>query len=275
MSRPESGAPLFDSRKLLLIAGPCSLENERVCRAVAETLTGLRRTRPELNVVFKGSFDKANRTSLAGPRGTGLEEGLALLADVKREFGFPVLTDVHDAAQVTAVAAVCDVIQIPAFLCRQTDLLLAAAATGRTVNVKKGQFLSPQEMEHVTAKLREGGAREIWQTERGTTFGYQNLVVDMRSFAIMRRHGYPTVFDATHAVQLPGAGGGKSGGQREFVPPLARAALAAGADGLFVETHPDPAQAISDGPNMIPLAELGAVVDGCLAVWRAVGGGRV
>jgi 2-dehydro-3-deoxyphosphooctonate aldolase (KDO 8-P synthase) len=260
---------LFDSKKLLLIAGPCSLENEQVCRAVAETLTTLRKRRPELNIVFKGSFDKANRTSLAGARGTGLEAGLALLALVRKEYGFPVLTDIHDTAQVAPVAAVCDVLQIPAFLCRQTDLLLAAAATGKVVNVKKGQFLSPQEMVFVTGKLREGQAKEVWQTERGTTFGYQNLVVDMRSFSIMRQNGFPTVFDATHSVQLPGAAGGKSGGQREFVPPLARAALAAGADGLFVETHPDPANAISDGPNMVPLAELPALIESCLGVWKA------
>jgi 2-dehydro-3-deoxyphosphooctonate aldolase (KDO 8-P synthase) len=261
---------LFDPRKLLLIAGPCSLENERVCRTVAEALVYLRRSRPELNIVFKGSFDKANRTSAAGPRGTGLSAGLRLLELVKKEYGFPVLTDVHEVAQVAAVARVCDVLQIPAFLCRQTDLLLAAAATGRIVNVKKGQFLSPPEMVHVTAKLREGKAREIWQTERGTTFGYQNLVVDMRSFTIMRENGFPTVFDATHAVQLPGAGGGKSSGQREFVPPLARAALAAGADGLFIETHPDPANAISDGPNMIALADLPALLASCLAIWKVV-----
>ena len=258
-----------DPRKLLLIAGPCSLENERVCRTVAEALVQLRRTKPELDIVFKGSFDKANRTSLAGQRGTGLEAGLALLAMVKKDYGFPVLTDVHEAAQVSAVAAICDVVQIPAFLCRQTDLLLAAAGTGKVVNVKKGQFLSPQEMEHVVGKLREGKAREIWQTERGTTFGYQNLVVDMRSFAIMRQFGPPTIFDATHAVQLPGAGGGRSSGQREFVPPLSRAALAAGADGLFIETHPDPAHAISDGPNMIPLVEMPALMASCLAVWKA------
>jgi 2-dehydro-3-deoxyphosphooctonate aldolase (KDO 8-P synthase) len=180
-----------------------------------------------------------------------------------------VLTDVHEREQCAPVAAVCDVLQIPAFLCRQTDLLLAAAATGRVVNVKKGQFLSPQEMAHVTGKLRAGHAAEVWQTERGTTFGYQNLVVDMRSFAIMRQNQLPTVFDATHAVQLPGAAGGKSGGQREFVPPLALAALAAGADGLFLETHPDPANALSDGPNMVPLAELPALLARCLAVWRA------
>ena len=261
---------LFDPKKLLLIAGPCSLENERVCRTVAEALVYLRRSRPELNIVFKGSFDKANRTSAAGPRGPGLPAGLRLLELVKKEYGFPVLTDVHEVAQVAPVARVCDVLQIPAFLCRQTDLLLAAAATGRIVNVKKGQFLSPPEMIHVTAKLREGKAREIWQTERGTTFGYQNLVVDMRSFTIMRENGFPTVFDATHAVQLPGAGGGKSSGQREFVPPLARAALAAGADGLFIETHPDPANAISDGPNMIALADLPALLASCLAIWKVV-----
>ena len=261
---------LFDPDKLLLIAGPCSLENEQVCRAVAEQLVKLRQTQPELNIVFKGSFDKANRTSLGGERGTGIDTGLALLAMVKRDYQFPVLTDVHESSQVTAVAEVCDVLQIPAFLCRQTDLLLAAAATGRAVNVKKGQFLSPQEMVHVTGKLREGRAREIWQTERGTTFGYQNLVVDMRSFAIMRQNGFPTVFDATHAVQLPGAGGGKSSGQREFVPLLARAALAAGAEGLFIETHPDPTNAISDGPNMIPLDALAETLATCLAVWNAV-----
>jgi 2-dehydro-3-deoxyphosphooctonate aldolase (KDO 8-P synthase) len=261
---------IFDPAKLLLIAGPCSLESEAVSRTVAENLRAIGRLHPELRIVFKGSFDKANRTSGAGKRGLGLEAGLALLDLIRRDFGFPILTDVHEVAQVAAVAAVCDVIQIPAFLCRQTDLLLAAAATGKAVNVKKGQFLSPQEMAHVTGKLRMGGAAEIWQTERGTTFGYQNLVVDMRSFPIMRQNGLPTVFDATHSVQLPGAAGGRSGGQREFVPPLARAALAAGADGLFIETHPDPASAISDADSMIPLVELPALIASCLAVWRAV-----
>ncbi len=261
---------IFDPKRLLLIAGPCSLESEAVCRAVARGLAALGRAHPELNIVFKGSFDKANRTSGAGPRGTGLREGLALLALVRKEFGFPVLTDIHESAQARPVAEVCDVLQIPAFLSRQTDLLLAAAGTGRTVNVKKGQFLSPQEMEHVTGKLKQGGAAEIWQTERGTTFGYQNLVVDMRSFSIMKANGFPTVFDATHSVQLPGAAGGKSGGQREFVAPLARAALAAGADGLFIETHPDPDNALSDGPNMIPLDALAELITGCIAVWRTV-----
>lgn len=261
---------LFDPQKLLVIAGPCSLENERVCRAVAETLVKIRRANPRLKFVFKGSFDKANRTSLAGARGTGIDAGLKLLALIKRDYGFPVLTDVHEREQMSAVAAVCDVVQIPAFLSRQTDLLLAAAATGRVVNVKKGQFLSPQEMVYVTGKLRDGKAKEIWQTERGTTFGYQNLVVDMRSFAMMAQNGYPTIFDATHAVQLPGAGGGKSSGQREFVPPLAKAALAAGADGLFIETHPNPAKAISDGPNMIALKNLPELLETCVAVWTCV-----
>ena len=266
---------IFDPARLLLIAGPCSLESEKVCRAVAGALAAAARAHPELNIVFKGSFDKANRTSGAGPRGTGLEGGLALLALVRKEFGFPVLTDVHEGGQAGPAAKVCDVLQIPAFLSRQTDLLLAAAATGRVVNVKKGQFLSPQEMEHVTAKLKQGGAKEIWQTERGTTFGYQNLVVDMRSFPILKAGGYPAIFDATHSVQLPGAAGGKSGGQRQFAAPLARAALAAGADGLFVETHPDPDNAPSDGPNMIPLSDLPAFLSGCLSVWRSVRpGGR-
>jgi 2-dehydro-3-deoxyphosphooctonate aldolase (KDO 8-P synthase) len=259
-----------DPAKFLLVAGPCSLESEAVCRAVAQALSDLGRRRSELRIVFKGSFDKANRTSLGGARGTGLEAGLALLAMVRREFALPVLTDVHEAHQVPAVAKVCDVLQIPAFLCRQTDLLLACAAAGRAVNVKKGQFLSPQEMAHVVAKLRQGGAAEIWQTERGTTFGYQNLVVDMRSFAVMKKNGCPALFDATHSVQLPGAGDGRSAGQPEFIAPLSRAALAAGADGLFIETHPDPASAISDGPNMVRLGELPALVESCLSIWRAV-----
>jgi len=259
-------APLYDPAKLLLIAGPCSLESEAICRTVAEELVRLRDAQPALNIVFKGSFDKANRTSIAGPRGMGLEAGLELLALVKRDYGLPVLTDIHERGQAAPVAEVCDVLQIPAFLCRQTDLLLAAAETGRVVNVKKGQFLSPQEMVHVVAKIRDSAA-EIWQTERGTTFGYQNLVVDMRTFPILRGNGLPTIFDATHSVQLPGAGGGKSAGQREFVPPLARAAIAAGADGLFIETHPDPDRAPSDGPNMVYLHKLAVLIESCLAIW--------
>ena len=267
---PAQSARLFDSRRLLLIAGPCSLENERVCRAVAEKLAGVAAARPEVQIVFKGSFDKANRTSGGGARGPGLDDGLGLLALVRKDYGFPVLTDVHEPGQVAAVSAVCDVLQIPAFLCRQTNLLLAAATTGRVVNVKNGQFLSPQEMTFVVDKLTRGGAREVWQTERGTTFGYQNLVVDMRSFPLMKAGGRPAIFDATHSVQLPGAAGGRSGGQREFVAPLARAALAAGADGLFLETHPRPEEAISDADSQLPLPDLPALVDRCLAVWQAV-----
>jgi 2-dehydro-3-deoxyphosphooctonate aldolase (KDO 8-P synthase) len=261
---------IFDPSKLLVIAGPCSLESSAVCEAVASRLVAIGQRHPELNLVFKGSFDKANRTSGGSARGPGLEEGLRLLQEVRSRFGLPVLTDIHDATQAAPVGEVCDVLQIPAFLCRQTDILAACAATGKVVNVKKGQFLAPEDMEHVVGKLRAFSAAEVWQTERGTTFGYRNLVVDMRSFPIMSRFGAPTIFDATHSVQLPGAGGGKSSGQREFVAPLARAALAAGADGLFIETHPQPDQALSDGPNMVPLDELESLLASCLAVRRAI-----
>jgi len=260
---------LHDKRRLLLIAGPCSLESESNCRTVAKELRALADRLPELNVVFKGSYDKANRTSLGGVRGPGLEAGLELLAMVKKDYRFPTLTDVHGPEQCAPVGKVVDALQIPAFMCRQTDLLVAAARTGRIVNVKKGQFLSPQEMRFVVDKLEGAGAAEIWQTDRGTTFGYQNLVVDMRSFSIMAAFGHPTVMDATHAVQLPGAAGGSTGGQREFVPVLAKAALAAGADGLFMETHPDPARAVSDGPSQVPLAEFPALVESCLRIWKA------
>lgn len=259
---------IAEKNKMLLIAGPCSLETESVCRSVAEELVRLREKHDDLTIIFKGSFDKANRTSISGLRGTGIDDGLKLLAMVRRDYDLPVTTDIHERQQVEPVAEVCDILQIPAFLCRQTDLLVAAANSGKTVNVKKGQFLSPGEMKYVTGKLEEAGAVEIWQTERGTTFGYQNLVVDMRGFSIMKTFGHPVIFDATHSVQLPGAGGGKSAGEREFVPPLARAALAAGADGLFLETHPDPSQAVSDGPNMVPLAELSVLIESCLAHWR-------
>ncbi|MBC2595625.1 3-deoxy-8-phosphooctulonate synthase [Ruficoccus amylovorans] len=261
---------LYDPNRLLLIAGPCSLETEDVTFSVADKLAELAAAHPELNVVFKGSFDKANRTSLGSERGPGMEEGLARLRQVKEKTGLPVTTDFHLPEQAAPVGEVCDVLQVPAFLCRQTDLLVAAAQTGRVVNVKKGQFLSPAEMRFVVDKLEGAKAAEIWQTERGSTFGYQNLVVDMRSFSIMKGYGHPTVFDATHSVQLPGAGGGKTTGQREFVPALARAALGAGADGLFFETHPDPSKAISDGPNQIPLEQFAALVESCLRVWSAV-----
>lgn len=259
---------LFDPKKLLLIAGPCSLENEEICRQVADVLAALQEKMRDLNIIFKGSFDKANRTSIGGPRGPGIEQGLKLLQMIAKEYGFPVTTDLHTPEQANSVASVCDVLQIPAFLCRQTDLLVAAAETGRVVNVKKGQFLSPFEMQFVTQKLEASGAAEIWQTERGTTFGYQNLVVDMRSFQIMKENGHPTIFDATHSVQLPGAGGGKSSGERKYVEVLAKAALAAGANGLFIETHPNPEKALSDAMSQVPLAEFSGLIERCFPYWR-------
>lgn len=261
---------LFDAQRLLLVSGPCALESEDVVMEVAAALAELQASEPELHIIFKGSFDKANRTSLSSPRGPGLKSGLALLAAVKERYGFALCTDFHLPEQASAVAEVCDVLQVPAFLCRQTDLLVAAAQTGRVVKVKKGQFLSPQEMQYVVRKLESASAAEIWLTERGTTFGYQNLVVDMRSFQILNEYGHPTVFDATHSVQMPGAGNGTTVGRREFVPALARAGLAAGASGLFLETHPRPDEAISDGPNQIPLRELPGIIATCLKVWRAL-----
>lgn len=261
---------IHDSEKLLLIAGPCSLESLDTCRPVADTLAGLQQKYSELNILFKGSFDKANRTSITSERGTGLEAGLEIFKTIQSEYGFRTITDVHTPDQCDKVAQTVDALQIPAFLCRQTDLLAAAAKTGCAVNVKKGQFLSPHEMAFVTKKLEQSSAAEIWQTDRGTTFGYQNLVVDMRSFSIMAKNGHPTIIDATHSVQLPGASNGTSGGQREFVPQLARAALAAGANGVFLETHPNPAKAISDAATQIPLEELPALVESLLRIWKAV-----
>ncbi|HSH09719.1 MAG TPA: 3-deoxy-8-phosphooctulonate synthase [Oceanipulchritudo sp.] len=262
--------PLHDPAKFLLIAGPCSLETMDVCEAVATELVKIQSAHPELQIVFKGSFDKANRTSLNSPRGPGLEKGLEMLAAIKAKYGFPLLTDFHTEAQAPEVGKVVDILQVPAFLCRQTDLLVAAARTGRVVNVKKGQFLSPPEMRYVVDKLEGSDAQEIWLTERGTTFGYQNLVVDMRNFPLLKAYGHPVIFDATHSVQMPGAGQGTNSGKREFVPPLARAAIAAGADGLFVETHPNPDQALSDGPNQVPLDQLTSVLEPVLKVWQAL-----
>jgi 2-dehydro-3-deoxyphosphooctonate aldolase (KDO 8-P synthase) len=261
---------IYDSEKLLLLAGPCSLESLDTCRPVADALAALQQQHPQLNILFKGSFDKANRTSINSDRGTGLEAGLEIFQTIKAEYGFKTITDIHTPEQCATVGAVVDAMQIPAFLCRQTDLLVAAAQTNCAINVKKGQFLSPYEMTFVTNKLEEAGANEVWQTERGTTFGYQNLVVDMRSFSIMAENGYPTIMDATHSVQLPGAAGGISGGQREFVPALARAALAAGANGVFLETHPNPEKAISDAASQVPLNELPALIESLLRVWQAV-----
>ncbi|HVY71364.1 MAG TPA: 3-deoxy-8-phosphooctulonate synthase [Verrucomicrobiae bacterium] len=248
-------------RRLSLIAGPCAIENEALCLRVAERM---KKTCARLGIayVFKASFDKANRSSGKSFRGPGIEAGLQVLAKVKARVGVPVLTDIHTEAQATLAAPVVDVLQIPAFLCRQTDLIEAAVATGRIVNIKKGQFLSPREMANVVKKAEAAGGKKLLLTERGTTFGYNNLVVDMRGIPIMRESGFPVIFDATHSVQLPGGGGDKSSGQREFAPVLARAAIAAGANGLFIETHPNPDEALSDGPNMIPLADMPRLLAG-------------
>jgi len=255
-----------------LIAGPCVLESERLALETAQRIAEIARA---LNIpyIFKSSYDKANRSSGTSFRGPGLKDGLAILKKVKDQIGVPVLTDVHSEDEATEAGTVVDVLQIPAFLCRQTDLLIAAAKTGKVVNVKKGQFLSPGEMANVVAKLEESGTRRIILTERGTTFGYNNLVVDMRALPIMRKFGYPVVFDATHSVQLPGGGGTKSAGQREFVTPLACAAAAAGCDGFFMEVHPDPDHALSDGPNMVPLHDLKQLLERLMRICQAAGKG--
>jgi len=242
-----------------LILGPCQLESRDHARMMAEKIaeacapTGTK-------FIFKASYDKANRSSLSGTRGLGMEKGLQILADIKAEFGVPVLTDVHEAAHCAPAAEVCDILQIPAFLCRQTDLLLAAGETGRVINVKKGQFLAPWDMAHVAAKLESTGNRNIMLCERGTSFGYNTLVTDFRGLPVMSQTGWPVVFDATHSVQQPGGRGGSSGGQREFAPVLARAACAVGVSALFIETHEDPDNAPSDGPNMIPITQMAALI---------------
>lgn len=246
---------LTRTKTLSLIAGPCVIESEKLCLEIASFL---KKHCAELGItyVFKASFDKANRSSGHSFRGPGLEEGLAVLAKVRDRCGVPILTDIHSEQQVPPAAAVADVLQIPAFLCRQTDLIHAAVRTGKIVNIKKGQFLAPQDMRQVITKAAGAGGKMLLITERGTTFGYNNLVVDMRSIPIMREFGWPVIFDATHSVQLPGGAGDRSSGQREFAPTLAKAAVAAGANGLFIETHPEPDKALSDGPNMIPLGEM-------------------
>jgi len=255
--------------RLFLVGGPCVIENEKLCRQVAAALDKACRALG-IFYVFKASFDKANRTSGKAFRGPGLEAGLRTLAGIREEFGVPVLTDVHTESQAAVAGEIVDILQIPAFLCRQTDLIEAAVLTGQIVNLKKGQFLSPHEMGRVAEKARRAGGRHLLLTERGTTFGYNNLVADMRSIPIMKSFGFPVVFDATHSVQLPGGGGDKSAGQREFAPVLARAALAAGANGLFIETHPQPDRALSDGPNMIPLAEMAGLLKGLVKLFNAV-----
>lgn len=258
--------------RLALIAGPCLVEDYRATRDMAEQTAEVAAA-AGLPFIFKASYDKANRTSVSSPRGAGWQEGLEVLARVRADTGLPVVSDVHDTGQIASAAAVLDLLQIPAFLSRQTDLLVAAGETGLPVNIKKGQFLSPAEMAHSIAKVTSTGNNQVLVTERGTTFGYNNLVVDMRGLPIMRGLGYPVVFDGTHSVQLPGGAGGASGGQREFVAPLVRAAVAAGVDALFLEVHPDPDRAPCDGPNMVPLSELPALLACARRIFEATWGG--
>ena len=257
-----------------LIAGPCVIESRDLALEVAERVKAI--TAPlGIRYIFKASYDKANRSSGGSFRGPGVEGGLEVLAEVKRTMHLPVLTDIHESQQAEAVAEVVDVLQIPAFLCRQTDLLLAAAeavrGTEKVINVKKGQFLAPWDMAQVVKKLRDAGVDNLWLTERGSSFGYNTLVVDYRGLPQMQQLGCPVIFDATHSVQQPGGRGTSTGGQREFVAPLARAAMAVGVDGLFMEVHPDPDNALSDGPNMVPLHRLDALLKQLLAIREAVG----
>jgi 2-dehydro-3-deoxyphosphooctonate aldolase (KDO 8-P synthase) len=260
-------------RPLLWIAGPCVIESHDLTLRIADALRQLA-DRLELPLVFKASFDKANRTSGQSFRGPGLHDGLRTLEAVKRRTGLPVTTDVHECHQAPAAAEVCDLLQVPAFLARQTDLVQAAGRTGRAVNVKKGQFMAPWDMRHVVTKMDEVGNRNLLLTERGSTFGYNTLVCDLRAVPWMQDLGRPVIFDATHSVQMPGGRGATSGGDRRMVPHLARAAVACGCDGLFLETHPRPDEALSDGPNMIALDDLPGLVECCLRVRRAVQGDR-
>ena len=259
------------NRPLLLLAGPCVLESGEMGWEIAQEMKAITQ-RLGISYVFKASFDKANRTSLDSFRGPGLEKGLRQLGRIREEVGVAVVSDIHEVEQAQMAADFLDIVQIPAFLCRQTDLLVAAAKSGKTVNLKKGQFVSPWDMRHAVDKLRAAGCDRILLTERGASFGYNNLVVDMRSLPVMRSLGCPVIFDATHSIQLPGGMGGKSGGQREFVPPLSRAAMAAGIDGLFMEVHPDPDKAKCDGPNSWPLDQVETLLKQLLAVRDAVSG---
>ena len=256
-------------KRLFLFSGPCVIETEALCLKIARSL---KRSCDALGVtyVFKASYDKANRTSGKSRRGPGIQDGLKILASVREKVGVPILTDIHTEEQATKAGEIVDILQIPAFLCRQTDIVVAAAKTGKIVNLKKGQFLSPAEMGQVVSKVSGIGNNKIVLTERGTSFGYNNLVADMRSIPIMKSLGYPVVFDATHSAQLPGGGGDRSSGQGEFAPILAKSALAAGANGLFIETHPEPAKSPSDGPNMIPLGQMNRTLKSMLRVFKAV-----
>ncbi len=253
---------------LALIAGPCVLEEESEALFIATELKRICSGKP-INLIFKSSYDKANRTSISSYRGPGLEKGLQILDKIKKETGLPILTDVHTPDEAKAAAEVCDIIQIPAFLCRQTDLVVAAAKTKAVINVKKGQFMAPWDMKHVIAKIVESGSQRILLTDRGVTFGYNNLVSDFRSIPIMQEMGYPVCFDATHSVQLPGANDGVSGGQRQFIPLLARSAVAAGANALYMEVHPEPHRALSDAASMLYLKDLPQLLDVLLAIYQA------
>ncbi len=255
----------IEQGEFFLIAGPCAVESEDICLTVAERVAELAQ-RHHLPYIFKSSYKKANRLSAGSYSGPGLDEGLAILSKVKQTFDLPILTDVHETTEIEAVSQVADVLQIPAFLCRQTDLVVQAAATGRWINIKKGQFLAPEDMAKIAAKA---ASKKIMLTERGTTFGYRNLVVDFRSLLIMKASGYPVVFDVTHSLQLPGGGGMVSTGQPEYVIPMARAAAAVGMDGLFVETHPDPSQALSDAAAMLPLTQMDRLLISVLEIQRA------
>lgn len=255
--------------KFILIAGPCVIESEELCMKVAKEVKGICE-RLDLDYYFKASFDKANRTSISSYRGPGIEEGLRILKKVKDEVGVKVVTDIHEPWQASKAAEVCDMLQIPAFLCRQTDLLVAAAKTGKLINVKKAQFLAPWDMKNVVNKLEEAGNKNIMLCERGSTFGYNTLVVDMSGIYEMKKFGYPVVYDATHSVQKPGGKGNSTGGNREYIEPLAKAAVAAGADNLFFEVHPNPDSALSDGPNMVKLDEFEDLLKRIIKVYDAI-----
>lgn len=271
ISRPGNQEPIHvgAGHPFLLIAGPCVLESAELAREVAAALKEIAE-RLAISFVFKSSFDKANRTSLDSYRGPGLEEGLRILADIRQDYNVPVISDIHETQQVDAVSGVLDVLQIPAFLCRQTDLLVAAARSGKAINLKKGQFVSPWDMANAVNKIRATGNKNLMLCERGFALGYNNLVVDMRSLPVMRSLGCPVIFDATHSVQLPGGAGGSSGGQREFIPPLARAAVAAGLDGMFMEVHPRPEKALCDGPNAMPLDRVESLLKTLLKIHAVV-----
>jgi len=264
---------ISNKNRFTLIAGPCQLENEKHALEVANELKKIT-DKLGIGLIYKTSFDKANRTSLKGKRGAGLEKSLPVFDKIRKEVGVPILTDVHAIEQCKIVSKHVDVLQIPAFLCRQTDLLVAAAKTGKVINVKKGQFLAPWDMSNVTKKIEDSGNKNILVTERGASFGYNTLVSDMRSLPIMAKSGYPVVFDATHSVQQPGGMGDKSGGQREFVEYLARAAIAVGVAAVFMETHPDPDNAPSDGPNMVPLSKMSSLLNQLLQIDNLIKNGK-